>query len=306
MQTNTQRMVKHLTLLFFSFMVIISSSLYAESKGDDPTVLIAILARNKAHVLPTYLECLEKLDYNKKLLTLYINTNNNQDLTQEILTKWVDNHKDEYKQIVFEEHQVQNLPSARPHEWNAERFKVLGQIRNKSLQKTKEYKSDYYFVIDCDNFIRPSTLKELIGKNKPIIAPLLRALPESNDGYSNYFCDVSESGYYRDHSDYAKILQRSMVGTFKVPVVHCTYLIQAPYIDKLTYIDGTDDYEFVIFLKSARQNNVDQYICNEKEFGYLLHFYEDVSLEVEKQRFQAISRNLLVPQETAATLAKSP
>lgn len=254
----------------------------------DKTVLLAILARNKAHILPKYLECLDHLEYNKKLITVYINTNNNEDNTQEILEQWAEKNKDVYRLIEFENHEVKGMSSSRPHEWTPERFKVLATIRNKSLQKAKEHKTDYYFVVDCDNFITPFTLSHLVRKDKPIIAPMLRAVPEPNDAYSNYFCDVSETGYYKNHPDYSKILHRQMIGTFKVPVVHCTYLIKSKYLDKLNYIDNTEDYEFVIFSRTARDNHVDQYICNEKNFGVLLHFYNDLSLEEEKQRSQGI------------------
>lgn len=253
---------------------------------EGKKVLLAILARNKGHVLEKYLQCLDNLDYDKKLITVYINTNNNQDATQDILEKWVKQSQTQYGKIIFENHEVDGVASTRPHEWTSDRFKLLGTIRNKSLQMTKANQCDYYFVVDCDNFIAPCTLKELITKDKSIIAPMLQAIPEPGDCYSNYFCAATATGYYLDHPDYIKILRRTMQGTYKVPVVHCTYLIDAKVIDKLTYVDGTQDYEFVVFSRSARNNHIDQYICNEKEFGVLLHFYKDLTLEEEVQRVQ--------------------
>lgn len=277
-------MLRHLFSLvsFLCCVLLIHSSTCGEE--SEPTVLLAILARNKAHVLPKFLNSIDNLDYNKQLITVYINTNNNQDDTLAIIEKWMDKNRGSYKHIEVESHEIAGASSTRPHEWTSDRFKLLGTIRNKSLQKTKDYHCDYYFVVDCDNFIAPFTLKELIHKKLPIVAPLLYPIPEDNDPYSNYFCAVSENGYYQDHPDYLKILQRQMVGTFKVPVVHCTYLIQSTYLDKLTYVDGTHDYEFVIFSRSARNNHVDQYICNEKLFGTLIHFRKDLSLEEEKNR----------------------
>ena len=253
---------------------------------EDKTVMLAVLARNKAHTLPKYLKCIEELDYEKKLISIYINTNDNEDGTAEILTQWVSDNKDKYRSIELEDYHVPGNPTARPHEWTGARFKILGGIREKSLQKTKELNCDYYFVVDCDNFIVPWTLKELLAQDKPIIAPLLKAVPELNDAYSNYFCAVDAAGYYAADPDYYKILNGQMRGTFKVPVVHCTYLIRAEYLDKLGYVDESHDYEFVIFSKKAREANVDQYICNVKEFGTLLHFHKDLTLEEEKNRFK--------------------
>ena len=240
-------------------------------QGQSKTVLLAILARNKAHVLPHYLKCLDALDYNKKLITVYINTNNNEDDTEKLLEQWAARRKAEYKDIVFESHDEQVLSSSKPHDWTPVRFKVLGTIRNKSMQQAKLCGCDYYFVVDCDNFITPCTLRELVQKDKQIIAPMLRAIPNPQDCYSNFFCDISSNGYYKSHPDYMKIISKEKVGTFQEPVVHCTYLVKTACIDSLTYVDGTDDYEFVIFSRSARNNNVEQFLCNEKDFGVLLH-----------------------------------
>src|SRR3972149_7992888 len=70
-----------------------------ENKGK---ILLTILARNKAHVLLKYLECIDNLDYNKKLIYIYINTNNNIDNTLEILQEWSKNNQHKYAKIDFE------------------------------------------------------------------------------------------------------------------------------------------------------------------------------------------------------------
>jgi hypothetical protein len=282
---------KFFPLFLLSVLLFIPHS-QAQTKPQDKTVLLAILARNKEHTLPYYLHCIDSLDYNKKLITVYINTNNNEDNTKEILERWVRINRHFYRSVIFENPEVQGLSQTKPHEWTKERLKILGNIRNKSLQKAKEALSDYYFVVDCDNFITPCTLSVLIEKDKPIIAPMLQAIPEPNETYSNFFCDVNKNGYYKHHPAYFKILDKEIVGTFKVPVVHCTYLIETEYIDRLSYTDHTKAHEFVIFSRSARNNNVDQYICNEKEFGCLLHFRANLTLEEEKNKTQEIFRNL--------------
>lgn len=276
--------------ILFTFLFCVGLLIQIPGYGEDKTVLIAILAKDKAHVLDRYLQSIENLDYDKNLITIYINTNNNRDNTEEVLTGWAEKNRSLYSQIIFESHEVKDLPITNPHEWQAIRFKVLGNIRQKSMQKAKEYGCDYYFVADCDNFITPETLKVLVEKGKPIIAPLLQSIPGPDDPYSNFFCDTDDNGYYKDHPDYYNILHGHTIGTFKVPVVHCTYLIDASYIDKLTYLDDTTDYEFVIFSRSARENGIDQYICNEKKFGTSVHFRSDVSLEKEKQMLEEYFR----------------
>lgn len=258
-----------------------------EEDKRDPKILLAILARNKGHVLEKYLGCIENLNYDKKRIVIYINTNNNSDNTLEILDKWVMRNREKYFGIEYEKHEKEEMSeiSSRPHDWNGKRFKVLGEIRNKSLRKTKELSCEYYFVVDCDNFLIPETLKELIEEDKPIIAPMLRAIPEANDSYSNFFCATTPNGYYKYHPDYMQILKREILGTFEVPVVHCTYLIKGEYLDKLNYIDNTQHHEFVIFSRFARNNKVGQYICNKSKYGECVHFYdENISLEGEKMK----------------------
>lgn len=246
--------------------------LHINNLPENKTVLLAILARNKEHTLPEFLKCIENLDYNKKLIGIYINTNNNTDDTLPMLLDWIAKNQDSYRFITFETQNVQETLPEAPYEWNPLRFSVLGKIRNKSLQKAKEFGMDYYFVVDCDNFITPCTLKELVRKDKPIIAPMLRSIPEQNDPYSNFFTAIDKNGYYAEEPSYYFILYRSISGTFRVPVVHCTYLIKSEYIDKLNYLDQTNDFEFVIFSRGARNNDIGQYICNEQDFGSLVHF----------------------------------
>ncbi|NGX27195.1 MAG: hypothetical protein K940chlam6_01128 [Chlamydiae bacterium] len=262
----------------FVFLAFLSAC----SQENEKTVLFSILARNKAHVLPRYLKCIEKIDYDKKAITLYINTNNNEDATEEILKEWVAANREKYREIIFDSHTIEDLQRTNPHEWTVQRFKTLGAIRNKSMQIAQEKECNYYFVVDCDNFIAPSTLKTLMSKDKPIVAPMLWAIPENQDPYSNFFCAITENGYYKEHPEYWLILHRIQEGTYKVPVVHCTYLIQSQYLDQLSYIDDSNDYEFIVFSRMAREKGIDQYICNEENFGVLVHFYKDLDLSQEE------------------------
>lgn len=197
-------------LLSLCILAIVALPLFffsgCQKKDTGKTVLLAILARNKAHVLPHYLKCIDAQQYDKKLITVYINTNNNDDDTEKLLKEWAGSKKGEYKDIVFESHFVKKELSQDPHDWTPTRFKVLAEIRDKSLKKALEHHCDYYFVVDCDNFITPCTLKELVAKDKPIIAPLLRTIPNTTDLYANFFPDITERGYFKETPDFSKIV----------------------------------------------------------------------------------------------------
>ena len=234
-----------------------------------PRVLVAILAKQKEPSLPFYLECIEALDYPKSSIFLYIRTNNNTDATERILREWVARVGHLYADVEFDAEDVAaRVEQFRVHEWNAARFRVLGRIRNISLQRALERGCDFYFVSDVDNFVRPCTLRELVALNLPIVAPLLRVI-DPRIIYSNYHAEIDANGYYTASDQYHWVLNRWIRGVLEMPVVHCTYLIRADVLNDLTYEDGTNRFEYVVFSDSARNARVPQYLDNRQIYGYI-------------------------------------
>ena len=234
-----------------------------------PRVLLAILAKQKERPLPLYLNCIEGLDYPKSAIFLYVRTNNNTDRTEQILREWVERVGPSYAGVEFDAEPVaEPVEQVPPHEWNSTRFRVLGQIRNVSLQKTLEHGCDFYFVCDSDNFIRSCTLKELVALNLPIVAPFLRVTNPTH-GYSNFFAKTDAAGFFAGCDEYQWITRRWVRGVVEVPVVHCTYLVRSDVIPELHYLDGSDDWEFAVFCKSAREAGIPQYLDNRQVYGYI-------------------------------------
>lgn len=256
---------------------------------EYPKVFIAILARDKEASLPLYLECIKNLDYPKDKIFLYIRTNNNQDRTENILKEFIQTNALDYGNIEFNNaEETSELDQHRHHDWNSMRFKILGRIRNESMRKTLDHGCDFYFVADCDNFILPHTLKKLVSYNLPIVSPLL-----ANDQgtlYANFHYDVDENGYYKDDAQYSNIFSRSIVGIIQVKVVHCTYLVRADVIDKLTYDDESARYEYVIFSDSARKNDIPQYLDNTDHYGIITFATSKEEMQVCAQKFAQLKR----------------
>lgn len=196
---------------------------------------------------------------------------------QKQLVDWVAKHRLEYQSIDMKQ------GSAAVAETSiTERNRVLARIKDEYLTKSQSTQHDYCFILASDTFLLPQALNVLVEKNKPIIAPLLRSVPELTDPFRNFFADVTESGYYKHHVDYDKIANRHMRGTFKVPCVHSAYLIDVKEMNKLSFSNQFRDWEFLSFSQNARDNGVDQFLCNEKEFGFLLHFSKQLTPEEEK------------------------
>jgi Anp1 len=253
-----------------SHNISIRRKLMTEDNSSLPTVLIAILAKQKEKSLPLYLECIDRLDFPKSLISLYIRTNSNKDRTEDIIRSWLKRIEGQYRSVEFDSSDIDEpVENFKVHEWNLARFKVLSKIRNVSLQKTIEHGCDFYFVCDVDNFIVPWTLVELVRLRLPIVAPLMRNFIE-NSFNSNFFESVDDNGYYKENNPvYLPILTRAIRGVIETQLVHHTYLIRKDVIPELSYDDGSGRYEFVVFSDSARRAKIPQYIDNRQIYGYI-------------------------------------
>ena len=215
--------------------------------------------------MPSYLACIEAQTWPKNQTYLYIRTNNNNDNTVEILSNWIAKVKEDYLGIYFDTSDTpEQVQKYGQHEWNHERFKVLGKIRQDSIDWAYQHNS-HYFVVDCDNFIKQNTVEALFNVHLPIVAPLLRSHATI---YSNLHAAVDENGYYLDSPLYYQLVRQEIKGLVEVPVVHCTYLVRHNSIPFLTYDDQSYRYEYVIFSHSARKHSIPQYFDSREIYGY--------------------------------------
>ena len=87
-------MLKKMSLLCICAVIFYLGNIFAVD-----TVTIAILAKDKAHVLNEYLSCIEKQTWPKDKTYLYVRTNNNNDETTEMLKEWLLKVKDQYLEV---------------------------------------------------------------------------------------------------------------------------------------------------------------------------------------------------------------
>jgi glycosyltransferase involved in cell wall biosynthesis len=239
--------------------------------GMEPTefVTIAILAKDKAHVLPLYLTLIEKQTYPAAKTKLYIRTNNNRDHTAALLEQWIEKVKDRYSEIYYDASNVEEpVHEYKPHEWNFIRFRVLARLRQESVEWAKA-RGTHYFVVDCDNFIVPETLETLLDTGLPVIGPLLKSGDDPGSYYSNYHHITDENGYYKNSPAYYDIFNQTIKGLIEVEVIHCTYLVRNEVLDFVSYDDGSGRYEYVIFSDTLRKTGIPQYIDNRRNYGKL-------------------------------------
>jgi hypothetical protein len=255
-------------------------NIYTNKESKD--LVIAILAKDKGFSLPLYLECIYKQTYPKSHTHLYIRTNDNKDNTVDILKQFIKDHESEYASVYFDDTSIdESLKKYKHHEWNSHRCKILGKIRQDSIEYAKE-KNAHYFVADCDNFIVPETITELSKNSKNgIIAPMLNSNRDGDVAYSNYHYDIDKNGYLKKHDLYIKVLYRNIKGLIEVPVVHCTYFINNQFLNDIVYDDESYRYEYVIFSHVLRNKNIPQIIDNRQFYGIIE--FSQTGEELKKQ-----------------------
>uniref|UniRef100_A0A8C5MHE2 procollagen galactosyltransferase n=1 Tax=Leptobrachium leishanense TaxID=445787 RepID=A0A8C5MHE2_9ANUR len=290
-----------------------------ESSMQKPRVLIAIIARNAAHTLPYYLDCIDKLDYPKSRMAIWAATDHNMDNTTAILREWL---KSVQKLYHYVEWRPMAEPDTYPDEygpkhWPASRFAHMMKLRQAALRTAREKWSDYILFADADNFLtNPQTLNLLISENMTIVSPML----ESRTLYSNFWCGMTPQGYYKRTPDYALLREWKRVGCFPVPMIHSTFLVdlRKEASISLQFYPPHEDYtwafdDIIVFAFSCRHAGVQMYICNKEHYGYLAvplkphqSLQEDIENFIHIQTEAMIDRPPLEPSRYVHVPLKHP
>ena len=245
-----------------------------------PSIYFHVLAKDKAKIMEYWLERnLDFIDYPKDRIHIRFRTNDNNDNTASIIHQWVSEQENDpdgwqWGSITVDDEDIDpSIKKYGVHEWNPDRFKLLGALRESGVSEAIYEGQDFYFVCDVDNFLLPHTLKTLVSYNLPVVAPLLRYAVTDEERrhlpYSNYHFLVNDNGYFLDEINYYRVLNGEIKGLIACDVVHCTYLIRKDILPRVTYVDGTDKYEYVIFSDELRRLGIPQYLDNQEVYGYL-------------------------------------
>ena len=237
--------------------------------NSSQQVTIAILAKDKAHILPLYLKQIEEQTFPAAQTKLYVRTNNNKDNTAEILERWLDRVGGRYSEIYYNAEDVpEPVHEYLPHEWNQLRLRVLGGLRQESVDWARA-KGTHYFVPDCDNILLPETLQAMVDTGLPVVGPLLKNGDDPRSLYANYHNVADENGYFKSTPQYYEIYYQTIKGLIEVDVIHCTYLVRQEVLDKVCYDDGSGRFEYVIFSDTLRKLGIPQYLDNRRLYGKL-------------------------------------
>ncbi|KPU73184.1 uncharacterized protein Dana_GF26781 [Drosophila ananassae] len=259
----------------------------ATDDREPPTILVALLVRNKAHTLPMFLSYLDQQDYPKQRIAFWLRSDHNADDSVNVLKQWLDHSAESYHSVNFSfETDEKSYPNeSSPYEWSSSRFKNLISLKEEAFGYARDIWADYVFFLDADVMLTSQdTLTKLTQLRLPIVAPML--LSESL--YSNFWCGMSEEYYYQRTDEYKEIYHLKKVGSFPVPMVHTAVLVDMNYkgVKSLTFdksklqemqknrkqeplFDGPSD-DIIVFAISANSSGIPLHICNEITFGYIL------------------------------------
>ncbi|XP_056108269.1 procollagen galactosyltransferase 1 [Rhinichthys klamathensis goyatoka] len=246
-----------------------------ESPILAPRVMIALICRNTQHSLPYFLGTIERLNYPKDRIALWVATDHNIDNTTYLLRDWLVNVQKLYHYVEWrpKEEPREYHNEEGPKEWTNERYAYVMKLRQAALESAREMWADYLMMIDCDNLlINRDVLWKLINENKTIVAPMM----ESRAAYSNFWCGMSSQGYYKRTPAYIPMRKHVRRGCFAVPMVHSTFLVdlRKEASRTLAFHPPHSDYtwafdDIIVFSFSARMGEVQMFVCNKETYGYL-------------------------------------
>ncbi|XP_077053867.1 procollagen galactosyltransferase 1 [Siphateles boraxobius] len=287
-----------------------------ESALLAPRVLLALVCRNSAHSLPQVLGAIDRLNYPKDRMGVWVATDHNSDNTSAVLREWLINVQSFYHYV---EWRPQEEPSAYedesgPKHWTNLRYEHVMKLRQAALETAREMWADYFLTVDCDNLLtNRDVLWKLMRENKTIVAPML----ESRAAYSNFWCGMTSQGYYKRTPAYMPIRRQERTGCFAVPMVHSTLLLdlRKQASRQLAFFPPHPDYswafdDIIIFAFSARMADVQMYLCNRETYGYFpVPLRSQNTLQDEADSFLHSQLEIMVrnpPTEPSVYLSPTP
>uniref|UniRef100_A0A673YIT8 procollagen galactosyltransferase n=1 Tax=Salmo trutta TaxID=8032 RepID=A0A673YIT8_SALTR len=257
-------------------LLLISQGYFPEERWSPespllaPRVLIALVCRNSEHSLPYFLGNIERLNYPKDRVAIWVATDHNVDNTTAILRDWLVKVQKLYHYVEWrpQEEPTEYQDADSPKQWTNLRYAHVMKLRQAALDSARNMWADYFMVADCDNLLtNPNVLWKLIKEKKTIVAPML----ESRAAYSNFWCGMTSQGYYKRTPAYIPMRKQVRKGCFAVPMVHSTFLIdlRKEASRQLAFHPPHPDYswafdDIIVFAFSARMAGT----VNVETYGY--------------------------------------
>lgn len=195
------------------------------------TVTIGCPVRDRAWILPEYLEALLNIDYPKELISWKFVLNDSTDESEGILTGFFLQHGDEYDWRVEIIRANQNAPEDKRVIGTRDIiYRTLARVRNIFIS---DIETDYLFSVDSDIIVPKDSLKNLAGAEKDIIAGVIW-----NDGLFNSALDYPyriPNLLYRDHGRIKHLREYPRDRVFEIDITGAVYLLSKKVCQNIKY-----------------------------------------------------------------------
>lgn len=202
---------------------------------EQPVVLVGCPIRNREFIAERYLQGIYNLNFPKKQIVLYFLLNDSTDSTEQILKRFQQLHKHEYKNIILEKIRTKSpeykRAIAKPFNF-AEKYWQdvylnIANLRNKVIDKVLEIGANYWLSVDSDIILNDAeTLNILLSEAKSVISAII-----NNDQIRNPNLPIQEAACnilnFDEHGKVKHVTGWEMNSTFKVQITGAICLYKA-------------------------------------------------------------------------------
>ncbi|MHB0943253.1 glycosyltransferase family protein [Paenibacillus sp. ALE1] len=223
------------------------------------TITIASPIRNRAWILPLYLEHIKNIEYPKNKIELLFVVNDSQDESLNILVEFKKLHH-EYKKIQIEKYN-RNVPEDKRDlsTRNNYVYTHLSILKNYVMTKAR---TDRLLFVDSDILVQPDIINNLLKSNKDIISGLI---------WNGYIANVDKPYLYPN------IMKITEQGMYK-HIVN-SYVKKAPSLSS-SFLIGVDLTGAVIMLSRKVYKSVKYGFHSQGEDAYFCKMAQDKGFEL--------------------------
>jgi hypothetical protein len=200
-------------------------------------ILIAAPVYDRAWILPTWIEYIEKQNYPKENLGFLFELGPNDDETHQILWDW-QLSRPQFKvfdaQIYMKMNHQSHVEGQRM--WNAEKYYNMVTLRNNLLERATNLSDsfDYYFSLDTDILLQDkNTINKLVeyaDQGKEVLSPLMYMTPYD----TNFPSAMSWIDYPGGQA--ARMHERYVIGTvFEADIVMAAVFMSKDVFTNVRY-----------------------------------------------------------------------
>lgn len=184
---------------------------------EDKSVLIGCPVRNRAWILPDYLQSLENIDYPQDKLQFCFILNDSIDDTEAILHDFASRS---YAPVQI----IKTGGNLNGHRRGTYHFGQLAKLRNMLLERFYQSECEYLLSVDSDILAPPNIIQQLLSRNCQVVSALVCNGHHIDDPSVYNIMRRTSQGSYQHIKDFPRDT------VFSVDITGAAYLIHRSVI----------------------------------------------------------------------------